>query len=69
MEPGASGSLPPPVAFPRQNSKHSISPESQQGQYGGALTIIVVFVVHRYMVAPGVGSTVYPFVIELSFPI
>lgn len=34
-----------------------------------ALTIIVVFVMHRHMVAPGIGSTFDTFIIELGLPI
>ena len=40
-----------------------------RGQRGGTLTVTVVLVVHGNVVAPGVGSTFDPFVIELSFPI
>ena len=51
---------PLPVAVPAVASR---------GQRGGALTIVVVLVVHRHVVAPGVGATFDPFVIERSFPI
>lgn len=57
------------VAFPWWSSNHILSEAASRGQDGGALTIVVVLVVHRHVVAPGVGSTFDPFVIELSFPI
>lgn len=57
------------MAFVWRSSNHIPSEVVSRGQGRGALTVIVVLVVHRHVVAPGVGSTFDPFVIELSFPI
>lgn len=59
---------PRPSSFSRQ-SAHQLSRGAGRGQRGGTLTVTVVLVVHRHVVAPGVGSTLDPFVTELSFPI
>lgn len=60
-------------AHPRRAfSKAGVWLSSQRRPAGGrrsTLTVTVILVVHRHVVAPGVGAAFDPLVIELSFPI